>query len=104
MDVAILRSRIESTVDPNADARRQAELDLRYVSVHCQTAQAQAKILSQRRKNNLDSLTLYSTYYRLNKMLAYGCPVSEAFLMQRLADRFSCRVSQESSQQSVGAR
>ena len=32
MDVTLLRNRIQSTVDPNADARRQAELDLRYVS------------------------------------------------------------------------
>ena len=32
MDVTLLRNRIQSTVDPNADVRRQAELDLRYVS------------------------------------------------------------------------
>ena len=32
MDVSVLRSRIQSTVHPNADLRRQAELDLRYVS------------------------------------------------------------------------
>ena len=31
MDVAVLRNRIQSTIDPNADARRQAELDLKYV-------------------------------------------------------------------------
>lgn len=31
MDVGVLRDRIRTTLDPNADARRQAELDLRYV-------------------------------------------------------------------------
>ncbi len=31
MNVDLLRSRIQSTVDPNADLRRQAELDLKYV-------------------------------------------------------------------------
>ncbi|EYE95662.1 putative nonsense-mediated mRNA decay protein (Nmd5) [Aspergillus ruber CBS 135680] len=30
MDVAALRDRIQSTLDPNADSRRQAELDLKY--------------------------------------------------------------------------
>ncbi|KAI4283002.1 MAG: hypothetical protein L6R38_002486 [Xanthoria sp. 2 TBL-2021] len=30
MDVGVLRDRIRTTLDPNADARRQAELDLRY--------------------------------------------------------------------------
>lgn len=33
MDVGVLRDRIRTTLDPNADARRQAELDLRYVSL-----------------------------------------------------------------------
>lgn len=32
MDIGLLSNRIQSTVDPNADVRRQAELDLRYVS------------------------------------------------------------------------
>ena len=32
MDAALLRGRIQSTVDPNADVRRQAELDLKFVS------------------------------------------------------------------------
>ncbi len=31
MDVAALRSRILSTLDPNSDIRRRAELDLKYV-------------------------------------------------------------------------
>ena len=31
MDMAALRNRIQSTLDANADVRRQAELDLRYV-------------------------------------------------------------------------
>ncbi|KAI4155249.1 MAG: hypothetical protein L6R39_001282 [Caloplaca ligustica] len=30
MDVSVLRDRIRTTLDPNADARRQAELDLKY--------------------------------------------------------------------------
>jgi hypothetical protein len=32
MDVAVLRDRIQATLDSNADRRRQAELDLKYVS------------------------------------------------------------------------
>ena len=31
MDVGVVRNRIQSTLDPNADIRRQAELDLKYV-------------------------------------------------------------------------
>lgn len=31
MDVTALRDRIQSTLDPNASARQQAELDLKYV-------------------------------------------------------------------------
>lgn len=31
MDVTALRDRIQSTLDANADIRRQAELDLKYV-------------------------------------------------------------------------
>lgn len=31
MDVAALRDRIQCTLDANADTRRQAELDLKYV-------------------------------------------------------------------------
>ena len=31
MDAGALRDRIQSTLDPNADIRRQAELDLKYV-------------------------------------------------------------------------
>ena len=31
MDVSVLRSRIQSTLDSNADVRRQSELDLKYV-------------------------------------------------------------------------
>ena len=32
MDVGALRDRIKSTLDSNADTRRQAELDLKFVS------------------------------------------------------------------------
>ena len=32
MDVGALRDRIKSTLDNNADTRRQAELDLKFVS------------------------------------------------------------------------
>ena len=35
MDVGVLRSCIQSTIDPNADVRRQAELDLKFVGAHC---------------------------------------------------------------------
>lgn len=31
MDVTALRDRVQSTLDANADIRRQAELDLKYV-------------------------------------------------------------------------
>lgn len=33
MDVAVLRGRIASTLDPDADTRRRAELDLKAVSI-----------------------------------------------------------------------
>ena len=33
MDVAVLRGRIVATLDPDADARRRAELDLKTVSM-----------------------------------------------------------------------
>jgi len=33
MDVAVLRGRIVATLDPDADARRRAELDLKTVSI-----------------------------------------------------------------------
>lgn len=35
MDVTALRDRIQSTLDANADIRRQAELDLKYVCAGC---------------------------------------------------------------------
>ena len=35
MDVGGLRSCIQSTIDPNADVRRQAELDLKFVRASC---------------------------------------------------------------------
>lgn len=34
MDVAVLRGRIVATLDPDADVRRRAELDLKTVSIH----------------------------------------------------------------------
>ena len=33
MDISVLRDRIKATLDPDANVRRQAELDLKYVSV-----------------------------------------------------------------------
>jgi hypothetical protein len=33
MDVAVLRDRIQATLDPNAAIRQQAELDLKHVRV-----------------------------------------------------------------------
>jgi hypothetical protein len=33
MDVAVLRDRIQATLDPNAAVRQQAELDLKHVRV-----------------------------------------------------------------------
>ena len=43
MDVSVLRDRIQSTLDPNADRRRQAELDLKYVS-RCPRLAGRARI------------------------------------------------------------
>ena len=44
MDLGRLRGCIQSTVDPNADIRRQAELDLKYVYVlHCSILNEKAK-------------------------------------------------------------
>ena len=50
MDVTLLRNRIQSTVDPNADVRRQAELDLRYVSFLLLLFPECAKKVSQGRR------------------------------------------------------
>lgn len=38
MEVAALRDRIQSTLDTNADNRRQAEVDLKYVRFQCHDA------------------------------------------------------------------
>lgn len=75
MDVTLLRSRIQSTVDPNADARRQAELDLRYVSSLVLVFQEFANSPTSRQKNNQASPTLFSTYCRRSRTTAYASPV-----------------------------
>lgn len=75
MDVTLLRNRIQSTVDPNADLRRQAELDLRYVSLLAVLSSDCANKDTSRQKNNLALLTLFSTYCRRSKTIAYVFPV-----------------------------
>ena len=75
MDVTILRNRIQSTVDPNADVRRQAELDLRYVSFLVLLFPECAKMAFSRQKNNLVLPMLFSTYCRRNRRTAYASPV-----------------------------
>lgn len=75
MDVTLLRNRIQSTVDPNADVRRQAELDLRYVSILLLLFPECAKKGILRQKNSLVLPTLFSTYCRRNRRTAYASPV-----------------------------
>lgn len=75
MDITLLRSRIQSTVDPNADARRQAELDLRYVSSRVLLFSGCADIPIARQKSNQASPTLLSAYCRPSKTIAYASPV-----------------------------
>ena len=72
MDVTLLRNRIQSTVDPNADVRRQAELDLRYVSFLLLLFLECAKNGNSRQKNSLVLPTLFSTYCRRNRRTAYA--------------------------------
>ena len=75
MDVTLLRNRIQSTVDPNADMRRQAELDLRYVSFLVLLLLERANKNTSRLKNNLALRMLFSTYCRLSRKTAYASPV-----------------------------
>ena len=72
MDITLLRNRIQSTVDPNADVRRQAELDLRYVSSLVLLFPEGAKIGVSRQKNNLVLPMLFSTYCKRIRRTAYA--------------------------------
>ena len=83
MDVTLLRNRIQSTVDPNADVRRQAELDLRYVSfLVLLLLLERANKDTSRLKNNLALRMLFSTYCRLSRKTAYASPVRLLLALQ----------------------
>lgn len=77
MDAGGLRSRIQSTLNSNADARRQAELDLKYV----RPAQLDMSYSSMadggchRRRSNQGSPTRFSTSFKLSKTMASASPV-----------------------------
>lgn len=75
MDVSILRDRIRTTLDTNADARRQAELDLKYVSAWPQQdTKRRGSILIysfSRPKSSQASSTPSSTSYKQSKTMAF---------------------------------
>lgn len=71
MDVSLLRNRIQSTVDPNADTRRQAELDLKYVRGPLPLCRTYADHYLRRQKSNQASPMRSSTYYMRSKTAAY---------------------------------
>ena len=75
MDVSLLRNRIQSTVDPNADARRQAELDLKYVRSLVLLLSERTDIPTSRQKSKPALPTLFSTSYRRSRTTAYASPV-----------------------------
>jgi hypothetical protein len=62
MDVAALRNRIQSTLDANADIRRQAELDLKYAETQPGFINALLDILQGEQVN---AVQLSGTFCRL---------------------------------------
>lgn len=115
MDVTVLRNCIQSTLDPNADARRQAELDLKYVCYHGFTyplhssnhfGEDLADTPPQRQKTNQASQAPYLTFFKQNRITGSGSLV--CFPGTARSDQvltfFSCRLPEESSNQRMGTR
>jgi len=75
MDVSLLRNRIQSTVDPNADTRRQAELDLKYVRSSKRAGQIFSDYCLYRQKSS-QALPMHSSKYcRPSRTIAYASRV-----------------------------
>jgi len=73
MEVGGLRNRIQATLDPNADIRRQAELDLKYVSIVMFEAAIRysANGVTTRQKTSQPFLMPFSTSSKPNKTPVY---------------------------------
>ncbi|KAL8743113.1 MAG: hypothetical protein Q9190_004505 [Brigantiaea leucoxantha] len=79
MDVAVLRDRIQATLDPNADARRQAELDLKYAEDQPGFTNALLDILESEQDNG----TRLSTVVYLKNRVSRGWATPEEHSMYR---------------------
>lgn len=77
MEVAGLRNRIQALLDPNADTRLQAELDLKYVRIVTFEAAIRysANQIPSRQKTNRDLHSLFSTSSKRNRTLVYDSRV-----------------------------
>lgn len=108
MDVTTLRDRIHSTLDTNADTRRQAELDLKYVSrvTSLLPLALMLIIFWHRPKNSPVSPTPCSTFCKSNRIMACAYPVcqyQESYLsLDRPLTRCSCCLSQKSNHPGMG--
>lgn len=112
MDVAVLRNCIQSTLDPNADARRQAELDLKYVCTKASLIpftttplqRSLADIPPQRRKISQVSLAPSSIFFKQNRITASGSLVClpDVGRSNQVLTSVSCRLPEESSNQRMG--
>lgn len=74
MDVAVLRNCIQSTLDPNADARRQAELDLKYAENQPGFTSALLDILQAEQDN---AIRLSTVVYLKNRVTRGWAPGDE---------------------------
>lgn len=97
MDVNALRDRIQSTLDANADTRRQAELDLKYVCLYLTIHIFHLLIiffLCCRPRRNPDSQVLCWIFCRANKtmlfnFLVWKTPPFESLVYTVTVDTFS---------------
>ncbi|KAL8812282.1 MAG: hypothetical protein Q9223_001152 [Gallowayella weberi] len=72
MDVGVLRDRIRTTLDPNADARRQAELDLRYAEEQPGFINALLNILQAERDHGIRLSTAVYLKNRVSRAWTAG--------------------------------
>ncbi|KAL8707361.1 MAG: hypothetical protein Q9220_007585 [cf. Caloplaca sp. 1 TL-2023] len=72
MDVGVLRDRIQTTLDPNADARRQAELDLRYAEEQPGFINALLDILQAEHDNGVRLSTVVYLKNRVSRAWTAG--------------------------------
>ncbi|KAL2056272.1 hypothetical protein ABVK25_003295 [Lepraria finkii] len=83
MDAAALRNRIQSTVDPNADVRRQAELDLKFAEERPGFMNALLDILQAEQDN---SIRLSSVVYLKNRVSRAWQPNEDSTTVKRISD------------------